>query len=177
MTDQTNPVDNITRVSTDTSPDGVYSGLRHQALSVSRTEAGIPEPPLDAPAWGILMETGYEGTTVTLFALSDGTTSLYFSNGGGMIGGHAHETVRNANARLIHEANQNLKLFTPCDAFPIPATGRTIFYLLTDSGVLTAEASEDDLGYRRHLLSTLFHAAHDVITQFRLISEAAEDDS
>lgn len=167
----------MTRVSTDTSPDGVYSGLRHQALSVRRTEVGIADPPLEAPAWGILMETGYEPETVTLFALADGTTSLYFSNGGGMIGGHSHEPVRRANVHLMHEANQKLPLFKSCDAFPVPAPGRTIFYLLTDSGVLTAEANEDDLGYGRHVLSTLFHAGHEVITQLRLISEAEESSS
>jgi len=81
------------RVSTDPSPNGVYSGLRHQALTTNRTEVGITAPSAEAPAWGVLMETGYDSVTVTLLALSDGTTSLYFSNRGGVIGGQGHETV------------------------------------------------------------------------------------
>ena len=60
--------------STDTSPGGVYSGLRQQALSTNRIEMGIDVPSQDAPAWGILMETGYEEAIVTLLAICDGAT-------------------------------------------------------------------------------------------------------
>ena len=126
---------------TTASSSGVYPGLRHQALSTPRTELGIPAPPPEAPAWGILMETGYRGgTTATLFALSDGTTSLYLSSGGGVIGGHAQEDVRQANAALIETANQYRQHLKPSESFPLPATGQTIFYVLTDSGVLSGGA-------------------------------------
>src|SRR5687768_14638294 len=80
---------------------GLYEGLRSQALSLRREQAGIPEPSSEAPAWGILMETGYTGATVTLLSLADGTASLYFSSGGGVIGGQAHEAVRQAVAGFI----------------------------------------------------------------------------
>jgi len=161
----------------DTSPGGVYSGLRHQALSTKRTEIGIAAPSPDAPVWGVLMETGYPGATATLFTLSDGSTSLYLSSGGGVIGGHAHEHVRQANAAFIHIANQFYQQMTPCESFPIPETGQTMFYALTDSGVLTGGGLENDLGYGRHQLSPLFDAGHEVITQLRQISESASQDA
>ncbi len=115
------------------------------------------------------METGYDVATATLFALIDGTTSLYFSNGGGMLGGQGHEAVSKANAAFINEANRSLQHLKRCEAFPLPEAGYTIFYVLTDSGVVTGGAP-----YGRHPLSTLFHAGHEVISQLRLISEAAE---
>ena len=152
-------------VPTDTSHGGVYSALREQALSADRVAAGIPEPPPDAPVWGVLMETSFPEGTSTLFALSDGTTSLYLSHGGGVIGGGDHENVRLANADFIRTANQFCRQLMPCESFPVPRVGRTVFYSRTDSGVLTAEALEDDLGYERHPLSPLFHAGHAVITQ------------
>jgi hypothetical protein len=164
------------RVATDSSPNGVYSGLRHQALSTNRSEVGIAAPTSDAPVWGTLMETGYDSVTVTLVALSDGSTSLYFSNGGGVIGGQRHEAVRRANAALIDQANRSLPDLNRCETFPIPETAYTVFYVLTDSGILTGAALEDDLGYDRHPLSALFHAGHEVITQLRMISEAIEGD-
>ena len=61
-----------------------------------------------------------------------------------------------------------------CVVFPIPAPEHTGFYVLTDSGVLTGGAQQNDLGYRRHPLSSLFHAGHEVISQLRLISEASQ---
>jgi hypothetical protein len=61
--------------------------MRNQFLGLERATVGIPDPSPDAPAWGILMETGSKGATVTLVALADGIGSLYTSTGGGVIGG------------------------------------------------------------------------------------------
>ena len=61
------------------------------------------------------METGYDAVTVTLFALSDGTTSLYFSNGGGVIGGQGYEAVRRANEAFLNQANHSLQHLTHCE--------------------------------------------------------------
>lgn len=160
------------QAATDTSPNGVYSELRSQALSTNRSEVGI-SPADGALAWGTLMETGYDGVTVTLFALADGTTSLYFSNGGGVIGGQAHESVRRANAAFLDQTNHFLGQLVACDTFPVPESAHTVFYVLTDSGILTGGALESDLGYGRHPLSPLFHAGHEVISQLRLISDNA----
>ena len=159
------------------SSDETYRALRRHALSMGRTEAGIAEPPSEAPVWGILMETGYPGATATLLALGDGTTSLYLSTGGGVIGGHAHEDVRQANAEFLEMANRHYGHLEPTRSFAVPAEGHTIFYALTDSGVFAGTGLEDDLGFDRHPLSPLFHAGHQVITRLRLISESADRDA
>jgi hypothetical protein len=109
---------------TDGSSDDTYSVLRRQALSVQRSDLGIPEPPPEAPAWGILMETGYPEASATLFALGDGTTSLYLSTGGGVIGGQAHQNVREANAEFVEAANRQYQHLKPTDSFPLPAGGK-----------------------------------------------------
>ena len=160
----------------DQSSGETYSALRHQALSIQRAEIGIPAPPPEAPAWGILMETGYPEATATLLALGDGTTSLYLSSCGGVIGGHAHQNVRQANAEFVETANRNYQHLEITDSFPVPAEGQTFFYVLTDSGVFTGDGREEDLGLGRHPLSPLFHAGHRVITQLRLISESADQE-
>jgi hypothetical protein len=60
-----------------------------------------------------------------------------------------------------------------CETCPIPEPAHTVFYVLTDSGILTGGALENDLGHGRHALSPLFHAGHEVISQLRLISDDA----
>jgi hypothetical protein len=50
------------------------------------------------------------------------------------------------------------------------ADGTTSLYL--SAGRMSAAASEDDLGRGRHQLSPVFHAAHRVITELRLVDEA-----
>jgi hypothetical protein len=161
----------------DGSSDEMYSALRSQALSIQRMDVGIPEPPPEAPAWGILMETGYPGGTATLLALGDGTSSLYLSTGGGVIGGHAHQNVREANAEFVQAANRHYQHLKPTDSFPLPVEGETVFYVLTDSGVLNGAGSEEDLALGRHPFSSLFHEGHRVITQLRLIPEGADEGS
>jgi hypothetical protein len=60
---------------------------------------------------------------------------------------------------------------TATTEFPLPKSGQTIFYLLTDSGAFTTAAPEQELGEERHPWSPLFHAGHEVIGQYRLIEE------
>jgi len=162
---------NSPQVSSDTSHGGVYSGLRHQALSATRTDFGISPLSPDLPIWGVLMESGYPEGTATLFALSDGTTSLYLSSGGGIIGGQGHENVRQANTKFIKLANEFYESFKPCSSFPIPEAEQAVFYVLTDSGILTESSLEEDFGNNRHLLSPLFYAGQEVITQLRQTTE------
>ena len=45
---------------------------------------------------------------------------------------------------------------------------------LTYDGQQADEADEDDLGYGRHPLSPLFHAAHEVLTELRLTDESRQ---
>jgi hypothetical protein len=165
---------NPATVATDASGGGVYSNLRHQALTVRRADVGIPAPPPESPAWCVVMETGYPGANATLVAFGDGTTSLYFSNGGGVIGGHAHENVRRAGAAFVEAANRARQGMKPCESFPAPSECRVLFYTRTDSEALTCEAGETELGDGRHPLSPLFYAGQEVLTQLRLISQDAE---
>ncbi len=71
----------------------VYQGLRAQILGLDPATAGLQQGSVDRVVWGALMETGYPRGTATLVALADGTTSLYLSGGGGIIGGGSHEAV------------------------------------------------------------------------------------
>ena len=155
-------------------PVDIYLGLRQQALSISRTALGFPPPPQDAPAWGLLMETGYPNGTATLLSLSDGSASLYFSGGGGVIGGQGHEAVRKAASAFVFLAGSMHDKMSRTDKFPLPQTGRTIFYVFTDNGTLTADAIESELGGGLHSLSALFHAGHAVITELRLLSNPSQ---
>jgi len=53
----------------------------------------------------------------------------------------------------------------------LPAAGRVVLRALTYDG---QQADEDDLGYGRHPLSPLFHAAHDVLTELRLTDQSRQ---
>jgi hypothetical protein len=101
------------------------------------------------------------------FHLAAVTTSLYFSNGGGVIGAGEHNAVRAAAEHLLSSAEEHLDGFTAVAAMPLPPLGQVRFYIRTFNGTLSAEANEDDLGEGRHKLSPVFHAAHPVSSAVR----------
>jgi hypothetical protein len=117
------------------------------------------------------MEMGFPNGTATLVVLADRTTSLYYSGGGGVLGGQGHEAVRRANAALLREANGLVARMSPTSTYPLPPAGTTTFYARTDSGVLAGGGTDEDLGRGRHDFSLLFRAGHDVLTELRLICE------
>jgi hypothetical protein len=150
-------------------PAAIYTELRSRMLGLS--QADLPELHANAPVLAVVMETGYPEAVATLVGLADGSTSLYFSNGGGTIGGGEHPQVAAATRRLVEVAASTLERLSPATEFPLPADGVTQLTAVTPNGRLSATASEDELGSGGHELSELFHAAQDVIAQLRLIDE------
>jgi ankyrin repeat protein len=153
----------------------VYVKLRNQVLSFDPVQIGL-QPDQSNPIFGILMETGYKDAVVTLSAIGDGSVSLYFSNGGGIIGLGQHEEPRKACLSFLSFANQFLSHLQPTKEFPLPQKGYTSFYFLTIKGILAFTAKENDLGNNRLPVSPLFHKGQEVITQARLIDEKRQKD-
>lgn len=149
----------------------IFSDLRKQALSVRASDLGLE--PGGAQVWGALMETGFPKAVVTLVSFAEGTTSLYFSTGGGTIGAGAHASVRAAAERFLAAAHEHLGHFSAAREHPLPAEGRVRFYVHTFHGLLTADRDEQDLGYQRDPLAPVFHAGHAVITAIRELDESS----
>ena len=152
------------------SPEEVYAGLRNQVLRLTPADLGAGAQ--EARLLAMLMETGYPNAVVTLVGVIDGSTSLYFSNGGGVIGAGEHAPVARATRRWLETGASMLEMLVASRDEPRPpGEGLTQFVAVTLDGLRVAIAPEEDLGEGRHELSPLFHAGHDVITQVRLQTE------
>jgi hypothetical protein len=115
------------------------------------------------------METGYAEAVATLVAVVDGTTSLYFSNGGGIIGAGSHEGAAAASRAWLERGAEHLDVLPAVTEPPPPAQHVTQFVAVTPSGLRGASAAESELAAGGHALSPLFFAGQDVITQVRLV--------
>jgi len=147
----------------------VYEGLRNQVLNLSTDQLG--DAFAEVPILALLMETGYPEAVATLAGVVDGTSSLYFSNGGGVIGAGTHAAVADANKRWLETGATYLPQLSATSHAPLPGEGMTQFVAVTPQELRAAAAREDDLGEGRHRLTPLFYAAQDVITQIRLSQE------
>ncbi|MFZ2097229.1 MAG: hypothetical protein WAV05_11395 [Anaerolineales bacterium] len=152
-------------------PAPTYLQLRQRILGFNPDELGL-KPSHQAPhVWAVLVEMGYEVGTATLVSLADGTTSLYYSTGGGMLGSGEHASLAKASMAFVAHAENLLEYMSPTDDFPLPAPGQVNFILLTYSGTFSQIAPEKSLQSRNHPLSPLFTHAQQTLTQLRLLAE------
>jgi hypothetical protein len=148
-----------------------YAGLRKMIFNTTPDQIGLKDSDFSGGVWGVVLDSGYDKAVATLVAIADSTVSLYFSNGGGYIGMGTHEAPKEAGRCLLQAASKFTQFCDPTSVYPLPKKMESRFYLLTQKGILTAEATTDDLGNNRHPLSPLFHVAHQVITAIRLTDE------
>ena len=151
----------------------VYTQMRQEALTIPHNQLdwdGRRRPRV----WGVVMEAAQaNGSVATLVVFADGTTSLYSSAGGGIVGAGPQRDVRRASDEMLQVAGGTEGDMAPPAAdgtFPLPAAGRVRFYLRTNGGLRTAEAAEDELKAGSHALSGLYTAGQAVLSEVRPLS-------
>jgi Ankyrin repeats (3 copies) len=149
----------------------VFEGLRAGVLGLEPASVGLAPSSEHPWLWGVVMDMDVGGETATLASLVDGTTSMYLSTGGGTIGAGAHRDVADATDRLIRVAERHLGLFDLAEDLSLPGTGQVRITALGYSDRRSVVAVEVELGEQRHPLSPVFHAAHAVISEIRLLSD------
>jgi hypothetical protein len=151
-----------------------YEGLRSQALAASPALAGFEISGSDRVVYGAVMDWARDTGVATLFALEDGTGSLYLSSGGGVIGGGFHEPVRQAVRAFILAFEPFAGAMVSDDDPSLPPPGFTDLRALTTRGRLVVRAPTDELGTGRHPMSAVFHAGQSVITAIRQVPPVGE---
>ncbi len=149
----------------------VFTEMRNLAFTMNPEDLHIAKKN-DSQIYAMFMEAGYRDTVVSLRCFSEGSISLLFSNGGGMIGIGEHEAARTAGLEFIESAGEYLPLAHKTRSFELPMPGKTRFYFLTFAGVYALDDNEEVLGNGSSRLSPLFYKGQDVITQARLLNEA-----
>jgi hypothetical protein len=123
--------------------------LRNMLLTLDPVEAGLAPTEALPRVWGAVMDIGADRGWASLVTLADGTTSLYTSGGGGVIGGGAHEPVVEASGRLLHLIEAHLDLFEPTDDLDPPGPEQTRFLVMTYEGHQEPIGSDRAPGVRR----------------------------
>jgi len=151
------------------SGEEMFQKLREMALAMSAEKLGVSAA---EPVVGIVMDLSAPGGFASVTSFVTGEASIYFSSGGGFIGGGAHASIQKAATAFVAEAAKALQRFKPATATPLPALGLTTFYIVMANGLMTASEREQTLGEGRSELSPLFYAGQNVITAYREWNEA-----
>jgi len=149
-------------------PANPYHKLRAQLFATTPEKAGI------APdvVWGVAVETGYGKGSATLAALANGTASMYFSAGGGIIGAGRYEKPNDLAKKLVLRAADFTGYCKPTDTFPLPRQGETRLYLFTPAEKCVVSVPEADVGDESKPLFPLFALARELIEQIQAVGQA-----
>jgi hypothetical protein len=151
-----------------TNPQNPFDGLRRRALGATAELAGFTAHPPDRTVYGAVMDWALDGGGLaTVFALEDGTGSLYLSSGGGVIGGQFHESIRQAVRAFILSFEPFVASMAPDPDGSPPPAGFTDLRALTAEGRRVVRAPTGDFGQGRHPMSNVFHAGQALITALR----------
>jgi len=81
-------------------------------------------------------------------------------------------TVKRAATAFRDEAERMRGRFIPAKTFPLPETGKSRFYIVTDAATLqSALFANEELDFKAHPFSNLARLAQEVITAVREASK------
>ena len=147
-----------------------YDGLRNMVFSLNAKSLGCE---VNDPKQSLctVMEWKISDATSTLVSVIDGSTSIYLSSGGGVIGGGAHKKVVDVSSVFIKESEKYLDLMKKDMEHILPQQGHVSFYIVTIDGVYKYEGKEEEMTNGKDKFSKLFMNAQNVITELRKIAQ------
>jgi hypothetical protein len=146
----------------------VYAGLRHQMLTLDPASLRLAPSSEHPHVYGGLMEMGMGGDVATLVVVADGTTSFYFSTGGGIIGAGFHEPVKVPSKGFLATLERHVDELGADPTGETPAAGMIHLRALTfDRGRLLGAGPEADFAEKRNPLWDVFFAGHALIAAIR----------
>jgi hypothetical protein len=147
-----------------------YHDLR--SLALTAVADGLPAPMADHPdVSGVVVDIPSQDAFATVVGLTDNTTSMYTSTGGGTIGAGEHAAVAAATHRLLTTIQAHLESFDEEDDGSLPPAGSVRFHVLAPTGTHRKDVSEDSFwGRTSHELTPVIGATQELISALRQVS-------
>ena len=145
------------------SPREMSAELRLLALKATPGSLGLDPSAFARTAWGTVVDISRaQGGTMTIACLASGNTSIYFSEGGGVLGAGSNAAVVAAAAELINEASRRLLDIPSSQVTNLPPAGSVAFIGLFSSGRRRVTEAESGLASGKSPLSQTYRLAQQV---------------
>lgn len=148
-----------------------YQELRSLALQTKPEQLGLTLPPSKTIVYGIVMDWDIQNGTASIIAFQTGDARVYFSSGGGIIGGSTHENVRVTALGFIEKAQQMIGKTIKTELTPLPENNKVIFYLLTNNGTFTGQDKMENFTNHTSIWLRLFLIGNEIINELRTTKE------
>jgi hypothetical protein len=144
-----------------------YHDLRMLALNVTPEDLGLEFSEDVVHTYGVVMDWDRGGGVATLIAFQTGDASIYFSNGGGIMGGVQHPAVAESAKAFVADANIYLTEAEPAERAPLPDLMHIRYYFLTNAGVYSVQDVPPGTEEFGTIFEPFFAKANAVITELR----------
>jgi hypothetical protein len=151
--------------------DNMFPELRSRAFTMTPDLLGLTLLSDKTVVYGVIMDWEIDGGISTTVSFQTGDASLYFSSGGGIIGGGQHKNVSTAAIQFVSLAQTYLDKAVKTDNTPLPDKNVVIFYLLTNKGIYSGQEIIQNFENNSSKWLGLFEEGNKVITELRLTSE------
>lgn len=148
-----------------------YASMRKLAFNYTPEQLGL-KLENDDQVYGAVVDMGVgAGNTATMICFIDGTASLYFSNGGGIIGAGQHDSVKQVVTSFLVSSHQALPVMKRAENIDIlPDENHHIVYLFTPAGVFTIDIAIEDIQNSKEAYF-LFSLSQMVLSEIRKVSK------
>ena len=122
--------------------------------------------------YGVITDWDLGEGLATLVTFETGEASMYYSNGGGIIGGVGHDNVKKSVTMFISLAQSYLDKTIKTDTTMLPDKDCVKFYLLTPKGKFVAQESIKNIENESSKWLPFFEEGNKVISELRISSTA-----
>ena len=148
-----------------------YQDLRNLAFGATMEQIGVKFPANQTKIYGVIMDWDLGEGTATLVAFLSGDASLYFSSGGGVIGGSGHDNVKKAAAAFISKAEKYLSKTVKTDSTTLTGKDGVKFYFLTNKGKFVGQEEMKNFDNSSSQWLDLFEEGNKLITEIRMTAD------
>ncbi len=148
-----------------------YATMRKLAFNYTPEQLGI-KAENNYQVYGAVVDMGVSsGNTATLICFIDGTASLYFSNGGGIIGAGQHDSVKQVVESFLLASHQAVPIMKHADSIDnLPDENHHTFYLFTMAGIFSLDLDINDVQKTKEAY-LLFSQSQMVLSEIRKASK------
>jgi hypothetical protein len=144
-------------------PREMSAELRLLALKSTPSSLGLDPTSFARTAWGTVIDISRtQGGTMSIACLAGGSTSIYFSEGGGLIGAGSNAAVAAAAGELLNDASNRLLAAPSNQTAELPPAGSVAFIGLFSSGRHRATEAESVLAGGKSPFSQTYRLAQQV---------------
>jgi hypothetical protein len=146
-----------------------YRELRDLALQTKPKDLGLSFQASKKTVFGIVMDWHVQNGTASVISFITGDASIYFSSGGGIIGGGTHDNVKVKAMEFVEKAQLLIAKTARSNLMPLPADNNVIFYMLTNKGIYSIQEDLENISNHSSIWVDLFLTGNEVITELRKV--------